>query len=312
MDTEPRDSGVQPAQAEDDVSMELDEQEEEVDVGDDEEDSDESPEDGPSCGPGGECGDSEAFVYALGTIDFRFPSVAVEKEFAQVTQLQNTEGLTDVQLRYEVLGTNRYLLNELCWILTIEGVEVYVLVPGDTALREQLLEAIKPGANRHADCDVVIGTRGPMADPAMCNGLTVPMVRYDQVYSFDVPTLIGAIPAPEGMEEEAFRSASEELFYRIMQLADNVGSMDEHRAVNYLAMRYPMIYAKTAEMFANECSLSAVDVIQSRLSGARKLLDVVFVYLSRRTGVEEKFYVRVDVSEKWPFLASHLTPYYDR
>jgi hypothetical protein len=28
-----------------------------------------------------------------------------------------------------------------------------------------------------------------------------------------------------------------------MQLTDNAGATDEHRALNYLAMRYPAIYA---------------------------------------------------------------------
>ena len=35
-----------------------------------------------------------------------------------------------------------------------------------------------------------------------------------------------------------------------MQMTDNAGATDEHRALNYLAMRYPAIYAKAAEQFA--------------------------------------------------------------
>ena len=34
-----------------------------------------------------------------------------------------------------------------------------------------------------------------------------------------------------------------------MQLTDNAGASDEHRALNYLAMRYPDIYARAAEAF---------------------------------------------------------------
>ena len=33
-------------------------------------------------------------------------------------------------------------------------------------------------------------------------------------------------------------------------MTDNAGATDEHRALNYLAVRYPAIYAKAAEAFA--------------------------------------------------------------
>ena len=34
------------------------------------------------------------------------------------------------------------------------------------------------------------------------------------------------------------------------QMTDNAGATNDHRALNYLAMLYPGIYAKTAEEFA--------------------------------------------------------------
>ena len=52
-----------------------------------------------------------------------------------------------------------------------------------------------------------------------------------------------AIPRPEQIAAEQFAPAAEELFMRIMQMADNAGATDEHRALNYLAVRYPAIYA---------------------------------------------------------------------
>jgi hypothetical protein len=35
---------------------------------------------------------------------------------------------------------------------------------------------------------------------------------------------------------------------------------DEHRVLNYLAVRYPTIYARAAQSFAQNFSLSAVDL----------------------------------------------------
>jgi hypothetical protein len=82
--------------------------------------------------------------------------------------------------------------------------------------------------------------------------------------------------------------------------------------VNYLAMRYPAIYAKAAEGFGRDFSLSGVDVRPSLLSGTRKLLDVIFAYTNRNTDFTEKFCVRVDVTEEFPFLVTRMSPYYDR
>src|SRR5262249_4234226 len=104
----------------------------------------------------------------------------------------------------------------------------------------------------------------------------------------------------------------EELFDRIMQMTDNAGSTDENRALNYLAVRYPAIYARAAEEFASNASLSAVEVRQSPLSTTRNVVDVIFSYTNRATDVLEKFFSRVDVTEEFPFLVTKLSPYYDR
>jgi hypothetical protein len=183
--------------------------------------------------------------------------------------------------------------------------------PRDPRDFDQLVEAIRarPGP---LDIDVVIGVRGPVAPPEFCNGLMVPIVVFDQVYSFDRDTLIKAIPRPEKMAEEQFEAAAGEVFDRIVQVTDNAGATDEHRALNYLAMRYPGIYAKTAEHFARDFSLTGVDVRPSPLGGTRKLVDVVFSYTNRNTDFTEKFFVRVDVTEEFPFLVTKLLPYYDR
>src|SRR5258706_1490998 len=128
------------------------------------------------------------------------------------------------------------------------------------------------------DLNTVIGTRGPIAPPELCNGLMIPIVFFDQLSSFDRATLIKAIPRPEKFPAKDFAPAAEELFDRIMQMTDNAGATDEHRALNYLAVRYPVIYANAAEAFARDASLTAVDVRISPLSRARKIVDVIFSY----------------------------------
>jgi len=136
--------------------------------------------------------------------------------------------------------------------------------------------------------------------------------RRSQIYSFQRDTLLKAIPKPEKTTAAQFAPVAAELFDRIMLLTDNAGSTDEHRALNYLAMRYPAIYASAADAFARDFSLSGVEVRPSPLSGTRNLVDVIFSYTNRNTDFTEKSYVRVDVSEEFPFLVQKLSPYFDR
>ncbi len=269
-----------------------------------------SPEPCPTCGGGAA---SPSFVYAIGRVEARFPNLAAEKEFAQATGRTETAGKTDQQTFHSVLSKreNRYLVRQLCWVLSIQGLETYLLLPRDPADINLLVEAIRPAPSPN-DIDVVIGMRGPIAPPTMCNGLMVPIVIFDQIYSFDRDALIKAIPKPEKTTAAQFGPAAEELFNRIMQLTDNAGATDEHRALNYLAMRYPAIYAKAAEEFARDFSLSGVEVRPSPLSGTRKIADVIFSYTHRNTDFTEKFCVRCDVTEEFPFLVTKMSPYYDR
>ena len=257
-----------------------------------------------------------AFVYALGRVEPRFPSLAVEKEFAQASGRGESEGLTDRQALQAVISErqNRYLARQLCWVLSIEGLETYILTPRDPADLELLIEAVREDPRRD-DLDVVIGERGPIAPPDMCNGLGVPIVAFDQLYSFDRDSLVESIPRPESVpqkREDQFRQAAGELFDRLMQMADNAGAIDEHRALNYLAVRYPAIYAGAAEAHERNASFTGVEVRPSRLSGARKVVDVVFSYTHRETDVTDKRFVRVDVTEQFPFLVTKMAPYYER
>jgi hypothetical protein len=260
-----------------------------------------------------------SYVYALGRIAPRFRTKSGEKEFAQVVGLDDAvKGLTDTQLLHKVLSQrqNRYLVRELCWVMNVEGLETYILVPRDSADFDLMIDSIRVRP-QPSDLDLVVGLKGPIAPPELCNGLLLPVVIVDVIYSFDRPTLIKAIPRtkPESGKKSAgedFEVVAEEVLDRVMQLADNAGATDEHRALNYLAVRYHRIYEAVAHAHAQNESLSTVDVQSSRLSGSRKVLDVIFSFTDRSTDVVSKQFVRVDVTEKFPFLVTKLSPYYDR
>ena len=127
-----------------------------------------------------------SYVYAIGRIEARFPNLADGKGICAGDGTTDTAGKTDQQTFQTVLSKreNRYLVRQLCWVLSIQGLETYLLVPRDPSDFDLLVETIRrdPSPN---DIDVVIGMRGPIAPPTMCNGLMVPIVVFDQIYSFD-------------------------------------------------------------------------------------------------------------------------------
>lgn len=266
----------------------------------------------PTC-EGGAAYMPTSYVYALGRMEARFPRLSVEKEFVQVAGREDAAGKTDQQLFYEVLSKseNRYLVRQMCWVFSIQGLETYLLQPQNPADFEFLVSSIRPVPSP-TDIDIVVGVRGPIAPPDMCNGLMVPIVGFDQIYSFTREELIKAIPKPEKVKREQLGPAAEEVFDRIMLMTDNAGATDEHRALNFLAVRYPAIYAKAKEEFDRNFSLTGVEVRDSLLNSTRKIVEVIFSYTDRSTDFTEKFFTRVDVTEEFPFLVTKLSPYYDR
>ena len=249
---------------------------------------------------------ASSFVYAIGRIEARFPTPSVEKEFAQAAGRAQTAGKTDQQTFHEVLSQrqNRYLARQLCWVLTVQGLETYILQPRDPADFELLVDAIRPQPS--PPCDVV--SRRPDRIGTLCNGLMVPIVAATALL---VPGTADQRHPPSEACRGAARRRPRSCSIRKMR-DRNVGANDEHRALNYLAMRYPAIYAKAAKEFARDFSLSSVEVRPSPLSGTRRIVEVIFGYTNRNTDFTEKFAVRVDVTGEFPFLVTKLSPYFDR
>ncbi|MEV3954327.1 hypothetical protein [Streptomyces albogriseolus] len=257
-------------------------------------------------------GGSLPHVYALGRIDFRFPSTGVEKEFAQTIGRTRTANLTDRQALCEALARseNRYLVRELTFVLTIHGMDTYLLEPFDPRDFDLLADAVRPRP-RPDDLDVVIGNRVACPSNGDCDGRALPVVRFSQLYSFDSDSLIGALEKPEKMSGEQFDDDAQELLARIMLMADNTGVAPEHRAINYLAVRCPSIYRRTFEAHRDEASLSSIEVRPSAVSDTQLVMNVVFAYTHRTTGVTDKHLFQVDVSGRYPYLLSSPKPYYD-
>jgi hypothetical protein len=258
-----------------------------------------------------------SYVYAIGKVVHRFPTKSLQMELAQATGRtpeQETKGRIDEEVMHKVLTdpANRYIARQICYVLNIEGLETYLLFPTDPLDIDKLSAALKPAPAGMMDSDVIIGRRGSIASPDACNGLMVPIVMVDQIYSFDRDTLMKAIPKRKGENEDQIKKTSNALLDHILQIADNAGSTDEHRAINYLAVRYDEIYHRTQLMQDENYSFTGIDVRPSRLSGTRKIVDVIFSYQNRSNLATQQWFVRVDVTEEFPFLVSPMKEYFER
>src|SRR5262245_29050970 len=113
----------------------------------------------PTCG-GAAATTTASYVYAIGRIEARFPRLSVEKEFAQASGRAETAGQTDQQVFYNVLSRpeSRYLARQFCWVLMVQGLETYIVVPRDPRDFDRLVEAIRPRPSP-MDLDVIVGVR---------------------------------------------------------------------------------------------------------------------------------------------------------
>jgi PatG C-terminal len=250
-------------------------------------------------------------VYVIGHIEPRFPLLSIEKEVRQAIARAGASKDTDREVMAKLLRdpANKYIVRQLCWVLSVQGVETYILVPRDGDY-QPLIDAYRAELNP-GDLELVIGFRGAMANPEVCNGLLVPTVVFDQIYAFDRASLLKALPSPKNADTK-FKTYAGEMLERIVQQSDNAGATDADRAINYLAVRYDRIYSLAAEQFAANASFTGIDVLPSPLNGARRIVDVVFSFTDRATDVVSKFFTRVDVTECFPFLVTKMSPYYDR
>lgn len=149
----------------------------------------------------------------------------------------------------------------------IRGIDTYIVQPRDTADYGLLVDAL--GATpRMTDLHVVIGLLSPCAPSDRCNGLMLPVAAFDQIYAFDTETLVTGLPKPDRVDEEPFRTAAADLFERVVQLADNTGSTDTHRALNYLAVRRRLTMAdEKTERTGTEHSRTHPRTLRVRLPG---------------------------------------------
>jgi PatG C-terminal len=135
------------------------------------------------------------YVYAIGTVTARFPSLNIEKEFMQAWGKQPTQTLFISEAdKFEVLsqGQNFYLAREMCWIFQSGDIDVFILQPRSYIELTDLVTCLAPSGDL-ISYSLVIGDLGPIAPPALCNGTQLPIVVCNQVFSFTQQAFLNSI-----------------------------------------------------------------------------------------------------------------------
>lgn len=269
------------------------------------------------CGGGGNKG-SLGYIFAIGRIYPAFPSQSIQEEFNYAYQEFKAEGPPNA-LFYQVLsqGQNLYIAQEMCWIVQIQGVDTYIAKPRSDVELYELIASLAPVNAGELKFNVIIGPRGPVASPEMCNGLQLPTVicnlSYDFTFSQFVNNMVAAIPnIPQNVVEN--------MLQQMLQITDNAGETDVHRAINYLTIRSTDIYYMAWQMQNPNPPapyppgiyfLQGISSRPANVQGNRVIVDVIFEYMARDTYEIAYWYVKVDVTGEFPFLASkQIARYY--
>lgn len=243
------------------------------------------------------------WVYVIGDVDLRYPNLAVEKEAIGAMARANTTGLSNDAALQKVLGVpgNAYLVREMCWVLLVQEVETYILIPRYPQDYPMLVEAAK------SEVSAVIGTLGPIANPDVCNGLTVPFLIFDMIYSFDKAGLVADMPLPEGADAAKFRATATDIFNQVAQLISNGTGME--RALAYLLVKDPKLYHVIADAYNRNAQLTTVELKAAPVTSTQNLVDVIVRTQNRTTGVPTSVYARLALAAKLPYVVTYWQPY---
>jgi hypothetical protein len=259
-----------------------------------------------------ECGAAAAsqpnHLYAIGRLEARFPSVGVEREFQQrAASMPAGESAAEsrrAMLRH-VLEANPYLGARMCYVLMVSGYPAYIVTPSGAYLREALFTAIGDGEKWCA----VIGRVGPMAGPGTCQGVLAPMALANQIYAFSIEqwqatlrTRLQKALDSRKVNAQAFDATARDLFERIIESTENLGVTDGHRALNYALLQHPGIFLAAVERVGTRV-LERIETRLIRGPGPRRIVAIVLTFLDMTTGVPERLFCRIDVTEEWPFVA---------
>ncbi|MEO8350885.1 MAG: hypothetical protein ABI680_04085 [Chthoniobacteraceae bacterium] len=264
----------------------------------------------PQCA--GKAPGHQQYIYSIGRLDVRFPSVSLEREFQQRERqllLERKTGWANSGERLaHVLTHNPHLARAVCFVHSVGNIPAYIVAATGSEVLKGLVEAARSAGQPDA-WSIVIGKRGPMGMPTTCGGLLAPMMACDQIYTFTLKEFIDGLVQrvklaglPSTKKAEALPAVAEDIFRRIAGSAENLGAEDGHRALNYFLVQHPGLFLAAVER-ANKAVLDSIETRTTVGAMDTRIVTVVLTFIDHATGVPERLFCRIDVTDEWPFVA---------
>ena len=257
---------------------------------------------------------SPTYIYALGIITPVFPDEGVQQEFKFAAQeLKQPQDAYYQVLSYKDPNGQQpyfYIAKSMRWVLEIDSVETYFLLPQSEFEFQELINSLEPQKTTVDPLTAIaVGVKGPKSPASFSRGISLPLVSLTQLFYFSYDTVISQISNTTNLETQTVRDLLQQL-----QSMPNNGSSDGGRALNYIAYRFPEVYSQANQMInptGNQSSyfLKSIHTKPSNLEGNRRITDAIFSFQQFDTSEEKSFYCSIDVSGQFPFLVTPIRPF---
>lgn len=280
-----------------------------------------------------------AFIYAYGTIQAYFPSLSVEREFYQALvalhishdkafDIHDEAALIALnqapdlrRFLYEVFSKpdNASIAREMCWtIQSPSGSELFLIDPQNAAHLGTLIAALKPEAYLPRNRRVFIGQESEAHSNPLCAAWALPSSQLLHLFeapvnSLSAPSrggnvLVVHVPSHSGGEVSG-SDALQQLVQSILQLADNSGTGDRNRTLNYVLLNQAVLFTKAWELAQSSgMSLTGARVEQLNYGGNPGRTRVIFDFSNTNGGAQSWYYI-VDGASAFPYLVTDLQPF---
>ncbi len=205
-----------------------------------------------------------------------------------------------------------YIAAQTQWVLNIDSLDHYLVIPRSIVELQQCIAALKPQQNTlQAVYSTVVGLIGPVAVYGEHQSL-LPTILSEQVFSQTMDELHDMLQSFTGVTSDAIQDVIKQL-----EMTPNAGDSDFARAKNYLAFRYPEIYQHTHKLKNNSEGsaengsyfLANIECSYADIKSPQTVVDVIFTYQKNSSNQQKNYYCSVDVSGCFPFISMALQPF---
>jgi hypothetical protein len=129
---------------------------------------------------------------AVGRLRASFPSLGLQREYAEAAEADPDAPVASSDLKDLISQDEyRYLARQMCWVFTVQSVDVCVVVPRSEADLDELVESL--AADDENTVQVLVGEPATRLPAPGCSDAGLPMVSPVQLLSFTMDQFAGAL-----------------------------------------------------------------------------------------------------------------------